>query len=51
MRFGLAKNSITPLCPTKIACAGNFSDDFTAIHDDVFVRCLVMDEERTRRCF
>ena len=51
MRFGLAKNSITPLCPTKIACAGNFADDFTSIHDDVFVRCLVMDDGKNKALF
>jgi len=44
MRFGLAKTEITPRFPVKIACTGNFTDNYTAIHDDVYVRCLLMDD-------
>jgi len=48
MKFGLAKVSITPLYPVKLACTGNFSDDFTDIHDDVYVRCIIMDDEKNK---
>jgi len=44
MRFGSAKDLITPPFKMKLACAGAFDKDFDYIHDDVFVRCLVMDD-------
>ncbi len=43
MRFGVSKDLITPSFPMKIACSGTFDADLTEIHDDVFVRCLVME--------
>ncbi len=51
MKFGLAKTCITPVCPTKIACTGNFTDDFTNIHDDVYVRCLIIDNGKNKAVF
>lgn len=44
MRFGSAKDVITPPFKMKLACSGKFDADFEYIHDDVFVRCLVMDD-------
>ena len=44
MKFGTAKEIITPTFPTRIACYSDFTSDFSAIHDDVFVRCLVIDD-------
>lgn len=44
MKFGTAKEIITPIFPTRIACYNDFTSDFYAIHDDVFVRCLVIDD-------
>ena len=44
MRFGTAKEIITPKIKTKISCAGIFDADFEYIHDDAFVRCLVCDD-------
>lgn len=44
MRIGCAKEIITPIKPTKLACAGKFDTDFEHIHDDVFVRCIVLDD-------
>ena len=44
MRFGTAKNIITPYAPMYIACCGVFDRNFSKIHDDVYVRCLVLDD-------
>lgn len=44
MRFGTAKEVISPAQKTKISCAGIFDTDFAYIHDDAFVRCLVCDD-------
>ena len=44
MRFGTAKEIITPAQKTKISCAGIFDADFEYIHDDAFIRCLVCDD-------
>ena len=48
MRFGSAKDLITPPFNMKIACSGKFEADFEYIHDDVFVRCLVMDDGKAK---
>jgi len=48
MRFGSAKDVITPPFKMKIACSGKFDADFEYIHDDVFVRCLVMDDGKAK---
>ncbi len=48
MRFGLSKTIITPPFPVKIACTGNFTDNYTAIHDDVYIRCLVTDDGKNK---
>ena len=44
MKFGVSKTVITPPFPTKLACTGNFTDNFTCVHDDVYARCLVMND-------
>lgn len=49
MGFGSAKEQITPPFPTRLACAGEFDKDFRYVHDDIFVRCLVVDDG-TRKC-
>ncbi len=44
MYFGIAKDIITPPFNMALACANNYFGDFKYIHDDVYVRCLVMDD-------
>ncbi len=52
MYFGTAKDIITPIAKMKLACpGGNFDDFFEAIHDDVYVRCLVMDDGNNKTVF
>ena len=52
MRFGTAKEIITPAFPMKLACpGGNFDDLLIAIHDDVYVRCLAMDDGKNKTVF
>ena len=49
MKFGIAKDIITPIAPMKLACAGGDMDkDFLTVHDDVFVRCLVLDDGKEK---
>lgn len=48
MRIGCAKEIITPIKPIKLACAQQFDADFKYIHDDVFVRCLVLDDGKEK---
>ena len=49
MRFGVAKDIITPKAPMKLACAGGeMEQNFLTIHDDVFVRCLVFDDGKKK---
>lgn len=51
MRFGLSKVNITPEVPVKLACAGNFTDNFTSVHDELYVRCMVLDDENNKALF
>ena len=44
MRFGVAKDIITPIEPTMLVCTGVFDKTYDQIHDDMFVRCIVMDD-------
>ena len=45
MRFGIAKDIITPTSPMKLICAGGGKDsDFLRIHDDIYVKSLVLDD-------
>ena len=44
MRFGTAKDLITPTEPTMLACTGSYDKTYTEIHDDIFVRCIVIDD-------
>ena len=48
MLFGTAKEIITPAKPMRIACTGDFEHPFCAIHDDVYVRALVLEEKGRR---
>jgi len=48
MRFGTGKDIITPTAPMNIACSGVFDKPFAWIHDDVSVRCLVLDDGREK---
>ncbi len=48
MRFGTSKDIITPRTPTKLACTGRFDQNFIGIHDDVYVRCLVLDDGKNK---
>lgn len=44
MYFGIAKDIITPPFNMPLACASGNVGDFEYIHDDVYVRCVVMDD-------
>jgi hypothetical protein len=44
MRFGVAKDIITPIEPTMLVCTGVYKETYKEIHDDMFVRCIVMDD-------
>ncbi|MBE6596113.1 MAG: hypothetical protein E7641_00435 [Ruminococcaceae bacterium] len=48
MLFGIAKRNITPPFKMKLACTGNGADDFEDIHDDIYTRCLVIDDGKMR---
>lgn len=51
MLFGVSKEIITPQYPVKIACNGRYNDDSVGIHDDVFCRCLVMNDGKQTLIF
>ena len=51
MRFGTGKDIITPAAPTYLACSGVFDKPFTWVHDDVYVRCLVLDDGQKKAVF
>ena len=51
MRIGCSKEIITPIKPIKLACARQFDKNFSYIHDDVFVRCLVLDDGKEKAVF
>ncbi len=44
MRAGCSKEIITPTKPTKLACCDPFDRNFKYIHDDVYIRCLVIND-------
>lgn len=48
MRFGTSRQVITPPMSMRIACTGAFDIDFTSVHDDVYVRTLVLDDEKKK---
>ncbi len=48
MRFGTGKDIITPTTPMYLACSGVFDQPFTWVHDDVYVRCLVLDDGKEK---
>ncbi|MCL2752168.1 MAG: hypothetical protein FWE62_05375 [Firmicutes bacterium] len=48
MKFGLAKEIITPCFKTRIACSGEFDAHYQSVHDDLYVRMLVMDDGRNK---
>ena len=45
MFFGVAKEIITPPFKMQIACTGEYLKDYETIHDDVYVRCLVLKDD------
>ena len=52
MLFGISKEIITPTASMKLACpGGNFNDEFIAIHDDVYVRCLAINDGTNKMIF
>ena len=48
MRFGVAKDIITPVEPTMLVCTGVYDQTYKEIHDDIFVRCIVMDDGQNK---
>ena len=48
MRFGVAKDIITPVEPTMLTCTGVYNETYKEIHDDIFVRCLVIDDGKRK---
>jgi hypothetical protein len=42
MLFGVSKEIITPPFKMQIACTGEYLKNFESVHDDVYVRCLVL---------
>ena len=48
MRFGTGKDIITPVAPMNVACNGNFDKPFVWVHDDVYVRYLVLDDGKEK---
>lgn len=51
MRVGCSKEIITPTKPVKLACVGEFDTEFKHIHDDVYIRCLVLDDGKNKTVF
>lgn len=49
MRFGVARDLVTPALPTHMGGYGSlFGQYFTAIHDDLYVKALVLDDGRQK---
>lgn len=48
MFFGIAKEIITPPFKMTLACANNYFGNFNYIHDDVYIRCVVMDDGKNK---
>lgn len=48
MKFGVAKEIITPYIKTKVACCGKFDVNFENIHDDVYARCIIFDDGKNK---
>ena len=48
MRFGTGKDIIPPVAPMNVACSGVFDKHFQWVHDDVYVRCLVLDDGKEK---
>lgn len=48
MRAGCSKEIITPTKSMKLACAELFDKNFKYVHDDVYVRCLVLDDGKNK---
>ena len=51
MRFGVAKEIITPVEPTRLVCSGPLDEIYKGVHDDIFVRCLVLDDGKSKSVF
>lgn len=48
MRFGVAKEIITPEKPIRLACSGVFDKNYVGVHDDVYVRTLILDDKNEK---
>ncbi|MBQ7118851.1 MAG: hypothetical protein IJO09_01430 [Oscillospiraceae bacterium] len=48
MRFGISRQVITPPMSMKLACTGAFDINFTSVHDDVYIRTLVLDDGKKK---
>lgn len=48
MIFGVAKELITPYFKTNISCTGAFGYPFEGIHDDVYVKAVVLQDDKTK---
>lgn len=52
MKFGIAKELITPSFPTAMGGYGSFyGKQFLGIHDDLYVRALLLDDGRSQLLF
>lgn len=47
MIFGVARELITPYFKTNISCTGAFGVPFESIHDDVYVKAVVLGDGKT----
>ncbi|MBN2558615.1 MAG: hypothetical protein JXB33_07685 [Clostridia bacterium] len=45
LRFGLSKKNITPVIPTCLACSQKKDTPYERIHDDIFLRCAVLESK------
>lgn len=48
MIFGVARELITPYFKTNISCTGAFGVPFEGIHDDVYVKTVVLEDGKTK---
>ncbi len=52
MKFGISKDIITPVLPVRLACPQYDRDKaFINVHDDIFVRALVLDDGNEKLVF
>ena len=52
MNFGVSKDIITPILPTRLACPQYDREKvFVDVHDDIYVRALVLDDGNEKILF